>query len=195
MHVKRRVERTKQDDVVSRATGRMQAQKLIDLIDQSAPDDSVVDLHGVDFADGTRRIPIAPADEGAVVAVVEGSADTTRRMSAVEWDAVAAVVESEVRSESTMRMSAIQANELVALITPVEVSLLEEAEPRLHEQEIATQAPIEVREPIVTFRAPTVRPEEPVIEPPSRRGPNPWMIGALFALAGAIAGLVAVVTL
>lgn len=199
MHVikgKRRMERTNQDDVVSRATGRMQAQKLIDLIDESAPDEGVVDVHALDmkFADGTRRIEVAPLEEeGAVVAIVEGAADTTRRMSAVEWDAAvaaAAAVESEVHSESTMRMSAIQANQLAALITPVEVSLVDEA-PEL------------VQEPIITFTTPRL--SQPLPAPiegadvsvetaPAvpRRGTNRWMIAAMIALAGAAAGLAAV---
>lgn len=204
MHVikgKRRMERTNQDDVVSRATGRMQAQKLIDLIDESAPDEGVVDVHALDmkFADGTRRIEVAPLEEeGAVVAIVEGAADTTRRMSAVEWDAAvaaAAAVESEVHSESTMRMSAIQANQLAALITPVEVSLVDETHEPI--------APELVQEPIITFTTPRL--SQPLPEPiegadvsvetaPAvpRRGTNRWMIAAMIALAGAAAGLAAV---
>ncbi|MGE0402938.1 MAG: hypothetical protein AB7T06_39900 [Kofleriaceae bacterium] len=204
MHVikgKRRMERTNQDDVVSRATGRMQAQKLIDLIDESAPDEGVVDVHALDmkFADGTRRIEVAPPEEeGAVVAIVEGAADTTRRMSAVEWDAAVAAacaVESEVHSESTMRMSAIQANQLAALITPVEVSLVDETHEPI--------APALVQEPIITFTTPRLSQPLPAanegadvsVETASavpRRGANRWMIAAMIALAGAAAGLAAV---
>lgn len=187
MHVikaKQREERAHQDGARSRATGRMQAQKLIELIDESAPDDSVVDLHEVEkFADGTRRIPL-PVEEAAVVAVVEGSADTTRRMSAVEWDAAISAVESEVHSESTTRMCAIQASELAALITPVEVSVVEEP---------SLAASVEIHAPVVTFRQPTAVPVES--SEPGHRRANPWMIGALIALAGAIAGLAAVVAM
>lgn len=191
--------RNPDQEQLARATGRMQAQKLMDLIDETAPDEGVVDVHALEtsFANGSRRIELVEPDDGAVVPVaIEGAADTTRRMSAVEWDAAISAVESEVHSESTLRMSAIQASELAALITPVEVSV---------------EIPL-VAEPVVTFTTPRIslplpapveeaskdveisieQVNEPAVAPPARRGMNPWMIGALIALAGAVAGLAAV---
>lgn len=204
------IARTSEQAQRTHATGRMQAQKLIDLIDQSAPEEGVVDVHELDtaFANGSRRIALVdPIDRGAVVeAAVEGTADTTRRMSAVEADALVAV---EIRSESTMRMSAIQESELVALITPVEVSVEapNEATNEATNDEPAMSMPV-VRfskgsEPrmVLPLPAPMEQPAvddvenlelAPGIEAPVRRGMNPWMIGGLIALAGAVAGLVAV---
>ncbi len=192
--------RKSEQEQIARATGRMQAQKLVDLIDQTAPDEGVVDVPELDtaFANGSRRIALVdPSDSGAVVeAVVEGTADTTRRMSAVEADALVAV---EIRSESTMRMSAIQESELVALITPVEVSIEEPAmsmpvvrfstgsEPRM-----ALPLPAPIEEPADVETVELTAGSDAGIEVPVRRGMNPWMIGGLIALAGAVAGLVAV---
>jgi|GEM_PF-5894488 len=193
--------RKSEQEQIARATGRMQAQKLVDLIDQTAPDEGVVDVPELDtaFANGSRRIALVdPIDSGAVVeAVVEGTADTTRRMSAVEADALVAV---EIRSESTMRMSAIQESELVALITPVEVSIEEPAmsmpvvrfstgsEPRMA---LPLPAP-PIEEPADVETVELTAGSDAGIEVPVRRGMNPWMIGGLIALAGAVAGLVAV---
>lgn len=208
------IARTSEQAQRTHATGRMQAQKLIDLIDQSAPEEGVVDVHELDtaFANGSRRIALVdPIDRGAVVeAAVEGTADTTRRMSAVEADALVAV---EIRSESTMRMSAIQESELVALITPVEVSVEAPSEAANEATNEATNDEPAMSMPVVRFskgseprmalplpvpmEQPAVDDVEnlelaPGIEAPVRRGLNPWMIGGLIALAGAVAGLVAV---
>jgi hypothetical protein len=193
----------------------MPAEKLMDLIDESAPEEGVVDVTGLEvtFANGSRRIELADADDGAVVgAVIEGGADTTRRMSAVEWDAAvaAAAVVEEVHSESTMRMSAIQSSELAALITPVDVSI---------EVDVAVEvvaANIAVDGPVVRFSAPRIvmpipapvddddddlavpveQAAAPIVEAPApapkRSFWNAWTIGSLLALAGAAAGLVLV---
>ena len=185
--------------MLARATGRMQAQKLIDLIDQTAPDEGVVDVHEIEskFADGSRRIPLV--EEAAVCTVVEGAADTTRRMSAVDVDAAVAMAIDDA-SDTTRRMSAVQANELAALITPVEVVVAETCDaPDIAvasaiegaiESEIESE--IEIAPVVVTFRAPTVTPvedDEPVVE---RRSARAWMIGAVLAVAGAGAALAAV---
>ncbi len=197
----------------ARTTGRMQSQKLMDLIDKTAPDEGVVDVHALEtsFANGSRRIALAEEDDGAVVAaVVEGGADTTRRMSAVEWDAAvsaAAVVEGPVHSESTMRMSAIQSSELARLIAP-EVSL-----EVTHEVEHDV-APVVPEEPVVRFSTPRIvlpipapvnEDEDDLAIPveaapaiaapapaPARRFLNAWMIFAFLTLAAASAGLVLV---
>lgn len=191
----------KTDDAVrARATGRIQAQKLIDLIDESAPDEGVVDIHAIEakLADGSRRIPLVASDDAAVCAAVEGTADTTRRMSAVDVDAAVSMAIDD-SSDTTRRMSAVQANELAAMITPVEVSLATDVAP--------------VEPVVVKFRPPTIEPAhrlelplpapveieadfdgiaDPAAAAPVRRGANAWMIGALIAVAGAAAGLAAV---
>jgi hypothetical protein len=188
----RRTKKTEEAELLARATGRMQAQKLFDLIDESAPDEGVVDVHQIEarFADGSRRIPLSEA--AAVCAVVDDVSDTTRRMSAVDVDAAVAMAIDD-SSDTTRRMSAIQASELAALITPVA------------EVPVATEV-------VVKFRATTVRPalelplpapveieaelpelyEPPAVAAPVRRSSQAWMIGAVLALAGAAAGLAAV---
>jgi hypothetical protein len=198
MHVikgKRRVERDGQNDPLAHATGRMQAQALIDLIDETAPEDGVVDVHALEtsFANGSRRIELAEPEDAVVEAVVEGASDTTRRMSAVEADALVAV---EIRSESTMRMSAIQASELVALITPEDISVsvdVSDAEPVVRfsapKLVLPIPAPIEddeVADEYVVERA------APVVEAPVRRRGIGWMVFAFVALASASAALVLV---
>ena len=186
---------TDERELLSRATGRMQAAKLIDLIDESAPDDGVVDVHEIEkFANGSRRIPLSEPEDAVVSAIVEGGADTTRRMSAVEWDAAVCAVESEIHSESTMRMSAIQSNELAALITPVEVSLV--TEPPMQDPvvtfttpRLALPLPAPIEMDVDMYMEPAA--SEPIVAPVRRAG-NSWMIGAIIALAGAAAGLAAV---
>lgn len=177
----------------SRSTGRMKAQNLIDLIDKSAPDEGVVDMHEIEatFANGSRRIELAEPDDGAIVqAVPTDAADTTRRMSAVEADALVA---TEIRSESTMRMCAIQESELVKLITPLDVTI----EPVVPEAPMVTFNAPRVALPLpapdedieVAFDAPEAVPVmavEPAIAP--RRG-NGWMIFAILALVSAAGAL------
>lgn len=197
----------------ARATGQIKTQQLLDLIDESAPDEAVVDVHEIEsrLANGSRRIPL-PAQDAAVVAVVEGASDTTRRMSAVDLDAAVAAVEAEVHSESTMRMSAIQANQLAALITPVEVSLVDEAISSaaarlavLPPSAVTTPEAFPVgTEPVVRF-APS-RPLAPVADDTFGgpmidaraeqdipvRGTNWWLVGGIVAVLMAALALAAV---
>lgn len=186
---------TDEREVLARATGRMHAAKLIDLIDESAPDEGVVDVHEIEakFANGSRRIPLVPPNDvgGAVVeAVVEGGADTTRRMSAVEADALVA---TEIRGESTMRMSAIQEHELVALIKPDEPPAAPVVRFSHSSEMAAPRAMMSVPEDDDDLVIAVEQSAEPSIaEPPVRRRSNAWMIGALIAFAGAAAGLAAV---
>lgn len=188
-----------QNEVLAHATGRMQAQELIELIDETAPDDGVVDVHALEtsFANGSRRIELAEPDDGAVEAIVEGAADTTRRMSAVEADALVAV---EIRSESTMRMCAIQASELVALITPadasvdVDVSVEVSSEPivRFSAPKLVLPIPAPVEDDEVAEVYLIERAAEPVAEAPARKGIG-WMVFGFIALASASAGVILVV--
>jgi hypothetical protein len=205
----RRSRNTDEAELLARATGRMQAQKLIDLIDESAPEEGVVDVHEIEakFADGSRRIPLV-AQDAAVCAVVEGAADTTRRMSAVDLDAAVVATIDDV-ADTTRRMSAIQANELAALIAPevpiARVNVVRAGAPS------NVAPPIEPSPVVVKFRAPTVRPalelplpapveveieieaEPPPVMAAPRKSSKVWIIGALLAVAGAAAGLAAVV--
>ena len=189
-----------QGDQLSRATGQIQTQQLLDLIDESAPDEGVVDVHEIEskFANGSRRIALVPPEEAAVCAVVEGSADTTRRMSAVDLDAAVAIA-IEGTADTTRRMSAVQSNELAALITPVEVSVASEPAPvvvKFHQPvpaEAPMTPPVDVTVPVSEMAWPRHAAEDyAAIDLPVRRGVNVWMIGGLIAFAGAAAGLVAV---
>jgi hypothetical protein len=206
----RRTRNTDEAELLSRATGRMQAQKLIDLIDESAPDEGVVDVHEIEtkFADGSRRIPLVAQSDAAVCAVVEGAADTTRRMNAVDLDAAVVATIDDV-ADTTRRMSAIQANELAALIAPevpiARVNVVRAGAPS------NVAPPVEPSPVVVKFRAPTVRPalelplpapveveieieaEPPPVTAAPRKSSKAWIIGALLAVAGAAAGLAAVV--
>lgn len=190
------------------ATGRMQAQKLIELIDETVQDEGVVDVHQLEssFANGSRRIALVDPEETAVVgAIVDGAADSTRRMSAVEWQTAVSAVVSEVHSESTMRMSAIQASELAALTSDVEVEVTQQA------PVTASHLAASASEPVVRFSAPRlvlpipapveddeiadeyrVEPAQTAVQAPAKRRVNAWMIGALIAFAGAATGLVIV---
>jgi len=189
-------------EVMSRSTGRMRAQNLIELIHTSAPDEGVVDMHEIEatFADGSRRIPLTDPSDGAIVqAVPMDAADTTRRMTAVEADAL---VQTEIRSESTMRMSAIHQSELVALITPTDVR----DAPNAHDASAAHDAFEEPVVPIVTFTTPrmvlplpapaeeieAIEPEPPevTLEPTiaTKRG-NGWTVFAIVTLLCAAGGL------
>lgn len=175
------------------ATGRMQAQKLIDLIDATAPDEGVVDVHALEnsFANGSRRIALVEPKDAVVEAIVEGGADSTRRMSAVEADALVAV---EIRSESTMRMSAIQESELVALITPaIEAESNVEPVVRFTSPKLVLPIPAPVEDDDVA--------DEYMVEPavgitattsPVRRRRLGWMALAFVAFASASAALVLV---
>lgn len=172
----------------SRSTGRMQAQNLIDLIDKSAPDEGVVDMHEIEatFANGSRRIELVEPDDGAVVqAVPTDAADTTRRMSAVEADALVAV---EIRSESTMRMCAIQESELVKLMAPTEIAIPQPPVVTFNAPKVALPLPAPAEDEVEVATAYEM-PEmtvEPVVAP---RRNNAWMTFAILALAAAAGAL------
>jgi hypothetical protein len=104
---------TSEQELLSRATGRLNAQALIDLIGESAPEEGVVDLHELE----------ASFSRGAVVAE-EITGEPTRRMSTAEAEAAMTAVE-DVNARPTARMSAVQASELAALLAPPVVAARE----------------------------------------------------------------------
>ncbi|MFN0246052.1 MAG: hypothetical protein ACKV2T_04040 [Kofleriaceae bacterium] len=207
----RRTSNTDENELPSRATGRMQVQRLIDLIDEIAPEEGVVDVHEIEarFADGSRRIPLVAREDAAVCAVVEGTADTTRRMNAVDLDAVVAITIDDV-ADTTRRMSAVQADELAAMSTPEPPVA---PEPRIVRRVVPRIEP-EASPVVVKFCAPTVRPARELSSMPPftapaevevevevehaiesntlQRSSKGWIIGGLLAVAGAAAGLAAV---
>ena len=148
----------------------MQAVTLIDLIDEIAPEDGMVDIYELEssFARGTTKIARPPEEEVDAIVETVVTSEPTRRMSAVEWDAVLGAVAAESNSRTTTRMTAIQLTELAALITPVEVSVADEPTPE----------PSTVVALADLSSAPSIR-----------HGLNRWLVAGWVAVAGAIAAV------
>ncbi len=145
------------------ATRRMQAVNLIDLIDESAPEDGVVDIYEIEasFARGTEKIA-RPTDLDGAVVEAEIASEPTRRMSAVECDAALELVAASGPPKTTMQMPAVQVAELAASITPA--------------------APV--------LSAPVVEPPVEAAPVPLAKTRNPWMLGGSIGLVAALAALV-----
>lgn len=165
--------RTDRDD----ATRPMQAVTLLDLIDESAPEDGVVDIFALEstFARGTARIERSPVPDALPDgAVVEApiTAESTRRMTAVEWNEAMAASAASAAPKTTMQMPAVQVAELAASIAP------------------AIEAPALVSPVAVPVEVETAPVE--IAMAPARRTFGPWMIGGALALVAASAALVLV---
>lgn len=143
----------------------MQAVNLIDLIDESAPEDGVVDIYEIEasFARGTEKIA-RPTDLDGAVVEAEIASEPTRRMSAVECDAALELVAASGPPKTTMQMPAVQVAELAASITP------------------AAPAPV--------LSAPVVEPPVEAAPVPLAKTRNPWMLGGSIGLVAALAALV-----
>lgn len=155
------------------ATRRMQAVKLIDLIDEIAPEDGVVDIFEIEasFARGTEKM-VRPADPGDAVVEAAVIGESTRRMSAVEWDEAMSAVAASGSPKATMQMPAIQVAELTASITPEPSAPVAES---IVEPEPEPAPLVAAPAPLVTKR-------------------NPWMLGGSIGLVAALAAVVLALT-